>query len=711
MTGLIISNPLFLWMLPLAGLPILFHLFLKLKKRQVPFSSLMFFNLIDPKLSARRKIREWLVLILRMLLIAFLLLALAHPIWRGAGPGGTVALVIVVDNSGSMGAPGRDGRPKLAPALDAAAALLSGLNRRDLAGIVLTVADPAAILPDGLVSDKTALKSALAKIKETEATGSVGGALHRALALLDATSATSLELHILSDLQNTEWNILPATLFTPATGTRLQVHRIPPVPETSANISIAGVTPPPYRLVAGRRFSIHVRLINTTPFPADIRLNSLDDRNQKTSQSVPVPPSGEKDAQIMMAPVSPGIHWLTAWIEGDSFSFDNRAAAVYTCADREAVVFIGPREDFALLPMALDPASSGRLSGLIPVFTNALSPPDLPGDQQPVLLIMTWNTFTKIGGGAPGRQSELTAYVERGGNLLILPSPTEPLTTGPIPDWAGAGPEPRADFPAGLPLLVFQKSAALFRDLADEKGDITSLRNVKIFKVHPLRRAPDGQSLMGLPDGRPVLVQRKRGAGSLFTCGLAFDSSWSTLPLKGGFVALAQGIALATPAPQATLVAGDRLTATEHLAALHTPAPGHPAATRRERLHLLSLAGSPLDWKGTLEQFPAFARSGVYTVQADTNTTTLAVRASDREGRLQFLPSDTIPVLQGLNYTVKSLSEPSALADAAGMARRGLDLYLPFLLLALAAWLAEGWLANPKGTSKKSEVSPAAAGS
>jgi len=701
MTGLIISNPLFLWLLPLAGLPLLFHLFLKLKKRQVLFSSLMFFNLIDPKLSARRKIREWLVLILRMLLIAFLLLALAHPVWRGAGPGGTVALVMVVDNSGSMGAPGRDGRPKLAATLDAAAALLSGLNSRDLAGIVLTVEDPAATLPDGLVSDKTALKSALAKIEETEATGSAAGALHRALSLLDATSAASLELHILSDLQNTEWNILPATPFTPPTGTRLWIHRIPPVPETSANISIAGITPPPYRLVVGRRFSVHVRLINATPFPADIRLNSLDDQNQKTSQSVPVPPSGEKDAEISMAPASPGIHWLTAWIEGDSFSFDNRAAAAYACADLERVVFIGAREDFALLPLAMNPASSSRLSGLMPVFTNALSPADLLGDQKPALLIMTWNTFAQAGSADRGRPSELTAYVERGGNLLILPSPVEPLTTAPIPDWTGAVPEQRAEFAEGLPLLVFQKSAVLFRDLADEKGDLAALRNIKTFKVHPLRLTQDGQALMGLPDGRPVLVQRKSGAGSLFACGLAFDSSWSTLPLKGGFVAMAQVIALATPSPPATLVAGDRLTAAERLASPHFPASENPAATRRERLHLLSLAGSPLDWKGTPDQFPAFARSGVYTVQAGTNTITLAIRSSDREGRLQFLPSDTIPVLDGLNYTVKTLSEASALTDTTVIARRGLNLYLPFLLLALAAWIAEGWLANPKGASKK----------
>ena len=50
----------FLYLLPLAGLPIVFHLILRQKKRTVVFSTLMFFHRVDPKLNTRRRIREWL---------------------------------------------------------------------------------------------------------------------------------------------------------------------------------------------------------------------------------------------------------------------------------------------------------------------------------------------------------------------------------------------------------------------------------------------------------------------------------------------------------------------------------------------------------------------------------------------------------------------------------------------------------------------------
>jgi len=111
MTGLTALNPLFLSLLPLAALPVLFHLFFRLKRQPRPFPTLMFFHRLDPKLNARRRLREWLILFLRTLLILFLLLALARPVWLGHGRGGDVAAVLLIDNSGSMSGPGEGGGP------------------------------------------------------------------------------------------------------------------------------------------------------------------------------------------------------------------------------------------------------------------------------------------------------------------------------------------------------------------------------------------------------------------------------------------------------------------------------------------------------------------------------------------------------------------------------------------------------------------------
>jgi predicted membrane protein len=93
--------PMFLYLLPLAALPIVFHFILKQKKRTVLFSTLMFFHRTDPKLNSHRKIRQWLLLLMRILLIAFILLALSRPIFQTSGGlGSKISAVAIVDNSG-----------------------------------------------------------------------------------------------------------------------------------------------------------------------------------------------------------------------------------------------------------------------------------------------------------------------------------------------------------------------------------------------------------------------------------------------------------------------------------------------------------------------------------------------------------------------------------------------------------------------------------
>src|ERR1039458_7427520 len=189
MTGLAALNPLFLSLLPLAALPVAFHFFFRLKRQARPFPTLMFFHRLDPKLNARRRLREWLILLLRTLLILFVLLALARPVWFGHGSAGEVAVVLLIDNSGSMSGPGQVGRTKLKQAVEGARDILPELRGADRAGLVLLVPDPAVPLPAGLTQDKAALKLALDAISETEASGSVAAAVDRAIRMLDGSTA------------------------------------------------------------------------------------------------------------------------------------------------------------------------------------------------------------------------------------------------------------------------------------------------------------------------------------------------------------------------------------------------------------------------------------------------------------------------------------------------------------------------------------------
>lgn len=669
-------HSLFAWLLPLAAAPVIFHLFYRIKKRPRPFSTLMFFQRIDPRLSARRRIMEWLVLALRTLLLLFLLLALARPVWFGAGRKGSMAMVIVLDNSGSMSGRAKGEQTKLQLAVGAADALIASLKSDDAAAIVPMVDDPTLQFPQGLSSDKGALRAAVAHVKETEATGAAGHALARALALIDSSVATRYEIHVLTDLQEVEWN-KAAEMKSPRAGTLVFVHRITSAAGKEANASVLGAPLPKRKILAGRRFALAVALGNNTDADAHGRIHWQDDGGNKGVVEAMVPKRGDSTTTVFLEPQTPGLHWAHLWFEGDGFTADNRLSLAFLCADKRPVLFIGTEDDFGLLPIALSPSAEGRLSGIVPVFMAAGGLPVALLDKRPVLVVSTWENLRQAAGGRALRD-----YVESGGNLLVVPSADAGVAATPSVEWIGVTPTPPEKNEQGSPLLAFKKESPIFSDLRNEKGEVM-LRNIKAFKFQPLRLPEQTTALFGLEDGRALLAEKRMGRGTVFVSGLAFDSAWTTLPLKAGFLALAQSMALSGGEAMDALL---NVTAGDKALAL---------VRGNDLISIQAVAGSPLDWKGEPANLPVFPRSGVYVARTGTNTAYVSVRGADREGQRAFITGDRIPALGSLSATVREFSDVETIAAQARKTQVAMELFLPLLLLAMLCLAAEGYLANP----------------
>ena len=680
MAGLTALNPLFLWLLPLAALPLIFHLFFRLRKQPRVFSTLMFFHRIDPKLNARRRLREWLILLLRTLLLAFVLLALAHPVWFGLGKEGSAAIALVIDNSGSMSGAATDGQSKLQKALDGARSACAQLRPKDSAGIVLLVDDPAAPLPPGLSSDKAALQAALGPVTETEAGGSVALAVERAISLLEGSRATHFEIHVLSDLQTEKWNQSASELRAPRRGTSLVVHRIASAGQLGFNISLTAARLASKSILSGRRIPVEARLFNPGSAGGRVRLNWLDDSGNAGSQELVLPPQTDQTASLNLEPQNPGLRWVKLWIEGDDFAADNRAALVFYCFEKRPVFFAGNPADFGQLPLAMCPGGEGKLSGLVASFIEPEALAAAMREQPSSLVVLTWQALAQFGPAPAAGWTALREFVTAGGRLLVVPA-AAPGSVGPLPGWLAAEPQTMQSAAAGLGLTVLDKVHPLFNDLRDDKGEVT-LRNVKAFKFLALRSPATNTPILGVDDGRVLMTEQKLGKGRVLASGLAFDSTWSTLPLKPGFVALAQNLVLTETGSSTnlqTLVAGDPL----RKRSAETPIQVH------------SLSGSPLDWKGKSAELTTLPRSGVYSLTAGDETSYIAVCSADKEGRQNFLAGDSLPALGKLSYEVKEFTGSESLVAELRRLERSLDLSGLLLLLALACLALEGWLANP----------------
>ena len=106
-------QPWMLWALPTVLLPIIIHLLNRLRYRTVHWGAMMFLLRANKAATRRAKIRQYLLLLFRALVILFLIWAMSRPItggWIGKAAGGASEVVLVVlDRSASMGEP--DGQP------------------------------------------------------------------------------------------------------------------------------------------------------------------------------------------------------------------------------------------------------------------------------------------------------------------------------------------------------------------------------------------------------------------------------------------------------------------------------------------------------------------------------------------------------------------------------------------------------------------------
>ncbi len=101
-------SPLFFLGLATIVVPILVHLIQRERKRVIEFPSLMFIQKIPYQSVRRRRIRHWFLLLMRAAAIALFVAAFARPFFPGgsaaiAAAGGNRELVILLDNSASMG--------------------------------------------------------------------------------------------------------------------------------------------------------------------------------------------------------------------------------------------------------------------------------------------------------------------------------------------------------------------------------------------------------------------------------------------------------------------------------------------------------------------------------------------------------------------------------------------------------------------------------
>ncbi len=327
------GNPAYLKALPLVLLPLLLHLFYPRRRQTVVFAPFMLLTAQQRHPAIRRRLRELLLLLLRMLAIACTILALARPHLKGITFGGEndTGAVILLDDTLSMTRPRSGGGQAFAQAQESALAILEALPPSCRVAVVMVSGAPG--MP--LSSDREALRQFIATTEATACAGLLPEALEAALRELKPLPLGHRQIFILSDFQA---NALPENLQTdlediPLYGLNLGTR--------GGNCAIGTVETDGLPKRVGAPFRLTAPIANYSETPRYIHIYLEINGLYIEEKTAALPAGGHADVVFDYTPSTAGELTGRIVIDDGEISLDNAAWFAVDVMEEASVLLVG----------------------------------------------------------------------------------------------------------------------------------------------------------------------------------------------------------------------------------------------------------------------------------------------------------------------------------------------------------------------------------
>jgi hypothetical protein len=208
-------NPFLLIGILAVGIPLIIHLWSRRHAKVIDFSSLQFLLSLNRRNVRRLRLKQILILILRMLIIMLIVFAIARPIfkskWLASASGiSKRSVVIILDNSYSMGYSSLQG-VRFDIAKDKSLNILDSLRSGDNASIIL-MSDIPNIVFKQLTSDIQQVKNTVQKAQVSYRGTFVPSSLLEAYSILKESKNPQRQVYLISDLGENGWKDWKATI-------------------------------------------------------------------------------------------------------------------------------------------------------------------------------------------------------------------------------------------------------------------------------------------------------------------------------------------------------------------------------------------------------------------------------------------------------------------------------------------------------------------
>ena len=516
--------PLFFVALAALAIPVLIHLFQREKKQILRFPSLMFVQRVPYKSIQRRRVHNWLLLLVRLAVLTLIVFAFARPFFErqdlGTATGGAREVVVLLDQSYSIGYADRWERAQAA-----ASEAIDGLGPADRGSVVLFSSGAEIALRSTAAGERDRLIAAIEAAEPTAGATRFAPALKVAGGILADSPLPRREVILVSDFQRGGWRGEEgASLPDGATLTPVLIAGGAEAP----NVAVTAVS------LARSMFSNQERVV-ATAVVANRGTQSLTggqlalEIDGRPIQTERLDVEAGSSASVTFAPFTLADSHMRGSVRAgtDALAADNVFNFVVSPVQPVGVVVVdrgGTGSAALYLTRALAIGDTPRFETTVRQ-PNALSDDDLR--RASIVVLNDVAVPASLG-------RRLARFVDGGGGLFVAlgPRATWPQDVDILP----AALQARVDRTRGDAARIgaLEYGHPVFEPFrAPRSGNFSAAR---IYGYRAVEPVPSAQVLARFDAGAPALLERRTGTGRVLLWASTLDLAWSDLPLKPVFL-------------------------------------------------------------------------------------------------------------------------------------------------------------------------------
>lgn len=531
---MIFLNPAILFGLLAASIPVIIHLFNLRKLKKIEFSTLTFLKELQKNKIRKIKLKQWILLALRVLIILFVVMAFARPALQSIQIGGTTSAakttaIFILDDTFSMSVVDQKGS-YFNQSKEIIKQVISQLQEGDEVGVIL-VSNPKA--ENGLTSSLSEFIKNVDQLDLSFSSGDINSAITKASEIISESKNFNKEIYVLSDFQQnkiTKENLNSDLSELLNEGIRLYSFDLSD--KDVFNLSIDELKINNQIFEKNKPVNFSVTITNNSNQDINSAVVSLFLNNERSAQkSFDVNAGQSTIVEVEATPKTTGFIDVAAEIETDEIEQDNKRFASLFIPEKISVgLFAENQNDLTYVDLALQTAGDGKYS-IERKSVNQLTSQQLNKDQT---IIISANTI------ASGIE-QLKNFVQNGGGVILFPSSNQDAARlnqlysqlGLRGSASFIGKVNSSDLKIKFDKTDFNHP--VFQNIFqnDDKKKYESPELNAYYKI-----SSAGNQIISLVDGSSFLSEYRIGKGKVFVFNSSPVLSWSDFPIKSIFAPL-----------------------------------------------------------------------------------------------------------------------------------------------------------------------------